>query len=56
MLVIAGVLVWLTYKGLTSPGGMVAWRVYLQLAGAVACFVLAMIGVRQRHRDGEGRP
>jgi hypothetical protein len=54
LLIIGAVVAWETYRALSSPGGLPAWRAYLQFALAGVCVVLAMAGVRARHSDDDG--
>ena len=50
--IIAAVLAWNAYKASTGRLGPVSnGRIVLYAIGAAACFSLAMLGVRIRHRN-----
>ena len=49
-LIITGLLLWECYKAYDGQIRITRWQLALFLAGAMASFGLAVIGVRERHR------
>jgi FtsH-binding integral membrane protein len=56
LLVIGGVLAYEVYRVTSDPERfMPQWQLFLLIAGAIACLLLGMIGLAERHRRRRDR-
>ena len=57
LFIVCGLLLWQCYKAVHGQLGRVSGaRITLWLAGALVSFVLAVVGVRERHRQDRDDP
>ena len=55
--ILSGLLAWESYKAVHGQLAVSSGRIVLFMVGAVVSFVLAVVGVRERHRpDDNDRP